>query len=162
MLAVARCYEGGATRADDIVQDASIKALALTDTIPAVENPRRWLRTITRHAGLRAVTKRRRRAELFAHGVADPTVELGRRDRVLDDWEEECGQLKKLGVVMDAVGFLSSAQLEVFWRRLQGEQDNEIATALNITKTTVRVRWHRAVKMLRTRLVENGRATLRS
>ena len=153
MLAVARRYEGGATRADDIVQEAAVKALGLTDRVPAVEHPRRWLRTITRHAGLRAATKRRRRAELLMHGLEDPTVELDREEHGWKNRESHASLSERFGLVMDAVRSLRPAQREVVWLRLDGKEDSEIARVLKIKKATVRVRWHRAIKMLKTKLL---------
>lgn len=153
MLEVARRYEGSAIRAEDIVQEAAVKAISLTDRAPAVEHPRRWLRTITRHAGLRAVTKSKRRRELWVKGLVDPTIELEQELRSVDDWEREVILSDRLGIVLDAVRQLHPAQREVIWSRLDGKRDDEIAKALGISKTTVRVRWHRAVKMLRDKIL---------
>ena len=153
MLAVARRYEGRAIRAEDIVQDAAVKAISLTGRVPKVERPRQWLRTITRHAALRAVTRRRRRAKLLMQGLEDPTVDLDREERVLKDWETDASLSERLGLVMDAVGSLRPTLREVVWLRLDGKQNDEIAKTLQITRATVRVRWHRAIKALRDTLV---------
>ncbi|MDE2782848.1 MAG: sigma-70 family RNA polymerase sigma factor [Gemmatimonadota bacterium] len=149
MLEVARRYEGHAIRADDIVQEAAVKALSLTDRVPAVKHPCQWLRTITRYAGLRAATRRKHRGEIWGKGLADPTVGLEREPRVVGNWEREGVLYDRLGIVTDAVRHLHPSQREVVRLKLDGKRDDEIAEALEISKATVRVRWHRGIKIPR-------------
>ena len=63
MLAMARRFEGGMTRADDIVQEALTIAWRRRCKTGPVDSIKGWLLTITRYVGLRAVTKRKRRAD---------------------------------------------------------------------------------------------------
>lgn len=62
MLAVARRFEGRVTRADDIVQQASLEALSAAHKLPVVKRADAWLLGITWNVGLCVVVKRKRRA----------------------------------------------------------------------------------------------------
>jgi len=68
--ALARWLSGDAADAEDIVQEAALRALSALETA-SVERPRAWFLRIVRNAALTWMTKNRSKTLAFAGGVDD-------------------------------------------------------------------------------------------
>jgi RNA polymerase sigma-70 factor (ECF subfamily) len=67
---LAKYLGGDAAEAEDIVQDAAIRALAALERA-SVERPRAWFLAIVRNAALTAIARRRSRGLSFVGGASD-------------------------------------------------------------------------------------------
>lgn len=147
MLAVARRFEGRVTRADDIVQQASLEALSAAHKLPFVKRVDAWLLGITRNVGLRVVAKRKRRARLDeALLAACPDWACGGRD---DDLKQTDSLAESRDRVLGAACCLPPSLRMVVYGMLDDMEDDLLAEREAIAKATVRVRRHRAIHRLR-------------
>ena len=153
MLRVARRLTGDAHRAEDLVQDALVRAYRALDRFDG-RYPRAWLLTILRNTHLNTV--RRRRPDLLDDEVTQRLPgrgSTGRTDGVADDaFAEELDD-----VVRGALGRLGRNQRAVIALvDLDGLSYREAAQILDIPVGTVMSRLHRARAKLRVELEDAG------
>ena len=129
----------GPRRAEDLLQDTFLQALASARRRPAIRSPRAWLFGIARHVAYSAIRREGQRADERATAEALPRQET--RDPRLDAMRE-------------AIDRLPRESREALWLRLNDELSyEEIAEALAVPVGTVRSRLHYAVRRLRTMLI---------
>ncbi len=147
MLSMARKFQGRATRADDIVQEASLAAMSLLDKAASVSSPRKWLIAITRYVGLRVWRKRKGRARHDRTLLTDRPEWVG--DDALASWREaeSLGELRDR--VLEVAARLPRGQRNVIMAMFDAMDDDEIAAVEGVAESTVRVRRCRAIQGLR-------------
>nr|WP_179404001.1 RNA polymerase sigma factor [Burkholderia guangdongensis] len=143
---LARWLSGSASDADDIVQEAFMRALRFLDTFRG-DDARPWLLTIVRHTWY---TEWRRR--VAAHEVAE--AEVG--DAALDDWRDAADDPQTLLIrgedarrVHDALARLPAEYREVLvLREMEDLSYREIAAIADVPLGTVMSRLARARRRL--------------
>lgn len=133
-----------ATDAEDVCQDAFLKAYRSRDTVRDQSVVVGWLARIARNAALDHVRGRGRRKRLH-----DEVTEQAEATGALVQTKEQVHEDERERL-RDAVADLPEAEaLVVTLRFLEGMTPAKIAERLGEKPTTVRVRLHRALKRLR-------------
>lgn len=146
--AISYSYLGDAQAAEDVTQDALVKAFTSLHTLadPAKFGP--WLRQITRNLSRSAA--RRRKFEII-----DPEAHRDQVDRSVGDPGDQV-QIKEAGELLErALARISpkiSVTIVLFY--LKHQSISEIADFLGISENTVKQRLHRGRGLLRDRLEE--------
>ncbi len=139
-LAAARRVTGDSALAEDVAQEAFLRAFRALDRYRPQSNFRAWVRTIAIRCAIDLM--RRRRPESGLSG-AEPA-------RCDEEARHEDSDLLRA-----ALAELSLLDRELMIaRELEGVSDRELAQRFEITLTSVRVRMHRARKKIRTRFRE--------
>ncbi len=126
-------------RADDVVQDAVLKAYFALARGDSVDSPRSWLFQIVRNTALNEIRGHRSFEHLDENydGVEQPPEAAERR--------------RQLASMVSALGELPDAQrTAIVQRELEGRGHREIATKLGLTEGAVRQLIYRARDTLRT------------
>ena len=148
MLSVARPFANSVTTAEDIVQEASTVAVAQAHVIASsAESPKSWLAVVTKNVGRRVVAKRKRRKTLLEEWQAELPSGIVLDERMDDVW---------LDAVWEAARDLPPALQDVIRCMLEGKVDHEIRDRLDISKSALWVRRHRAITALREMLAAAG------
>jgi RNA polymerase sigma-70 factor, ECF subfamily len=140
-LREARHVLGSSHAADDAAQEATLRAWRYRARCRNPARPEPWIAGIARREALRAISRRRERADATAEEVVDPRQDLsGLVDRL---------DLRRAISGMDG----QDRRLLVghYWQDLP---NSELATQLGLAEVTVRVRLHRLRRLLREQLVE--------
>ena len=153
MYRVARRLTGDAADADDLVQDALLKAYRGWDTFTPGTNARAWLLTILRNAFINEYRRRSRRPETVPLDTAEASAALPETgaddpqarffDRIVDD------------EVLRAVDALPEAFREaVVLSDIEGLDYRETARVLGVPVGTVKSRLFRGRRLLKTKLYQ--------
>jgi RNA polymerase sigma-70 factor (ECF subfamily) len=135
---------GSPDDAEDIVQEALLRAVRALGSFQHAARITTWLHTIVRSTAADWRRTRKRREALLQQRTAAPAVARQ---------PEPAGPL--LDVVRDSLGTLPARQREAFdLVDLQGYTPAEAAVMLDMNATTVRVHLLRARRRLRTRILE--------
>ena len=148
---LARWMTGSASDAEDVVQDACVRALRALETT-AVERPRAWVLTIVRNTALTWMAKNRPANVTSTEGVDGP-LELPELTDPSPSAEQSMIARADQGMVRAAIAALPQAFREaIVMREINGLSYREIADASGIPIGTVMSRLARARMMLMTAL----------
>lgn len=153
-----RTILGAEADAQEVVQDAFLKALAALRRDPACRVSTAWIFTITMNLARDRGRRRGRR------GTAVPLDEVEPMKMTTADPapHERMVQGEALSAARDAIGALPEADREVFLLRVSGELSFEaIAEALSIPLGTAKTRMRRALQVLRAGLSGYGTVDMR-
>jgi RNA polymerase sigma-70 factor (ECF subfamily) len=150
---VARAIVGDDGEAEDVIQEAYVRAFACLDQFAGRARFATWLTRIAVHEALARVRKRARFVDLDAAvpGAisADP------------DPEQNASDVELRAVLESAVAAIAAPFRLVFvLREIEGLSTEETAESLCITPQTVKTRLHRARSQLRMHLASRARAVL--
>lgn len=144
---LARWMTGSTADAEDVVQDACVRALRALETT-AVERPRAWVLTIVRNTALTWMAKNRPANVTSTEGVDGP-LELPELTDPSPSAEENIIARADQGTVRAAIAALPQAFREaIVMREINGLSYREIADASGIPIGTVMSRLARARMML--------------
>jgi RNA polymerase sigma-70 factor (ECF subfamily) len=144
---LARWMTGSTADAEDVVQDACVRALRALETT-AVERPRAWVLTIVRNTALTWMAKNRP-ANVTSTEGADGPLELPELTDPAPSPEENVIAEADHGAVRAAIAALPQAFREaIVMREINGLSYKEIADASGIPIGTVMSRLARARMML--------------
>jgi RNA polymerase sigma-70 factor (ECF subfamily) len=147
VLRTARFLTHNDADAEDLAQEAMLKAFDAIDSLTRNSNPKAWLLTILRHAYVDRLRKGREEVSLQELDV-DPAAPEG----YVDTWGDPARTLAEFSdqQIIDA---LRTLPREICWTLLlvdvEGLDDREAAEAMKIPAGTVKSRLHRGRKMLR-------------
>lgn len=151
---LAKWLSQSATDAEDIVQDAALRALQALSTV-SVDRPRPWFLAIVRNAAMTFMARNRRKFLAYAGDMADlDLLDARQRDDTALDPEQELIAMQDDERLRQAIASLPSPFLETLvMRDLNGLSYREIAEATETPVGTVMSRLARArgllAKMLR-------------
>ena len=159
LLSLARSLTRCDQQAQDVVQEAVIRALRSIDTLERPEALRAWLHRITANCALQALRSRARRRERPIEALLPIFRNDGHREGVRDTWSrrDACSLEREetRQAVRTAIDQLPDPYREiVMLRDLIGFDTEETAMVLGITQNLAKVRLHRARQALRTLLEE--------
>lgn len=144
-----------ANEADDLAQDAMMKAFSAIDRLAAGTNARAWLMTILRNAHIdRVRAVKGNQVSLDALDVDPPAPEPA----VAEDTSAWTDPDRMLAELSDEriLAAMQSVPAEICWTLLlvdvEGLDDREAAEILKIPPGTVKSRLHRGRRMLREKL----------
>ena len=133
---------GDHAAAEELAQDVF---LSLHQHLPKLESEahvRHWLRQVTTRRCIDEARKRKLRPRLSLDDAPEPALEEHPRDPLLHD------QLQK-----ELANLPAHARAVVVLRYQEEMEPTEIAQVLNLPVNTIKTRLHRALKMLRERMV---------
>lgn len=141
LVSFARRHAGG--RADDIVQEASVRALSRAEQLSSPEAARAWVYSIVRNL----VAEGERATEALDEGLAEDAEQA----------PDACG------CVLIQLRALPEAQARLLERVVvDGAEPSSLAAELGVTQNALWVRLHRAREALRARLAKHcGTRSLR-
>jgi RNA polymerase sigma-70 factor (ECF subfamily) len=133
--------------ADEVVQEALLRAWTHRSTCRTPEAPIGWCLQITRNEALRVLSRHRNQA------TAGPLPEGGADEPVDERSGRESDRTLTRLAVTDLLAGLSAHERKLIALRYEhGFTHPEIARALQMSEATARVHLHRAHKRLRTKL----------
>jgi len=136
------------TDAEDIVQDAALRALSALATV-SVDRPKPWFLAIVRNAAMTFMARNRRKTLAYAGDMADLDALDARRDDAAPNPEQELIAMQDGERVRQAIASLPSPFLETLvMRDVNGLSYREIAEATETPVGTVMSRLARARAML--------------
>ena len=140
---------GEALSAEEVAQDAFLRALQRLDGLRTTERFQNWLWTIARYSALDAL--RRHRSRMAGHTESDVVLELRpATDAPADLWMERESLAER---TRDAVSGLSSDAREILELRYAQQMSyDEISRHLGLTSMQVKARLARARKKARSKL----------
>ena len=158
-----RCFlqrmVGDFHNSQDLAQETYLKAFTSLKNLDAPSSFRAWLFRIAFHV---AVDFRRRRD---SHSVSLETAtggsvadEMPRDERVVVEAEDR--QVRYMAVVRAVASLPEAYSLVLVLRYLEHRTYDEMATALDLSLNNVKVRLHRAKRMIRNRVAAEGVATV--
>jgi RNA polymerase sigma-70 factor (ECF subfamily) len=160
---VARGVLGGDVEADDVVQEAYLRAFMHLDEFRGQASLSTWLTRITVNEALGRVRRRRRLAELSQVTATDGEARILMFPSASssDNPEGEAARAQVRRLLETAIDDLPDAFRLVFIMRDVEEMSiHETAAHLGIRPETVKTRLHRARKLLRAALHEKLASTL--
>jgi RNA polymerase sigma factor (sigma-70 family) len=137
------------TDAEDIVQDAALRALQALSTV-SVDRPKPWFLAIVRNAAMTFIARNRRKTVAYAGDLADlDALDLRQGDDVTPDPEQELIAMQDGERLRRAIASLPSPFLETLvMRDINGLSYREIAEATETPVGTVMSRLARARSLL--------------
>jgi RNA polymerase sigma-70 factor (ECF subfamily) len=144
VYAIAYCVVSDFQAAQDIAQEAFVRAYSSLGQLKSAGKFGTWLDTIARNLARRALQKRRRGGEALTD-FSDTSFHPPVHDKSTEDLREAVNNLPE------------NYREPLVMRYLGGATYEEIAERMGITRNTAEVRVHRAKKMLRDNLVEAGK-----
>jgi RNA polymerase sigma-70 factor, ECF subfamily len=137
------------TDAEDIVQDAALRALYALATVP-VDRPKPWFLAIVRNAAMTFMARNRRKVLAYAGDMADlDALDLRERDDAAPNPEQELIAMQDGERLRQAIASLPSPFLETLvMRDVNGLSYREIAEATEAPVGTVMSRLARARSLL--------------
>lgn len=150
---LARWLAGGATDADDIVQEACLRALKALGSAP-VERPRAWLLQIVRNAAYTWLAKNRPNTIILAGGAEDAEAHPGASEPAASPSPEaSLIEAADHASVMTAIDELPLAFKEALaMREISGLSYRDISEATGVPIGTVMSRLARARALLVSKL----------
>lgn len=165
LFRIARSITGDDDEAEDVMQEAYVRAWTKLDTFEGRSSFATWLTRIAVHEAL-ARGRRRRRERARAPQAIDvrtggTAVSEQVRDEAPGPHEVAAGH-ELLGLLEEAVDALPDAARVVFvLREVEGLSGAEAAAALDLTEGAVKVRLHRARAALRRELEARAAGAVR-
>ena len=137
------------TDAEDIVQDAALRALQALSTV-SVDRPKPWFLAIVRNAAMTFIARSRRKTVAYAGDLADlDALDLRQGDDATPDPEQELIAMQDGERLRQAIASLPSPFLETLvMRDINGLSYREIAEATETPVGTVMSRLARARSLL--------------
>ena len=158
MYAAALRYTRNPADAEDLVQDAMMKAYSSFHTYRDGTNIRAWLFRIVTNTWINSYRAAQRRPqEVFAGGLTEAQWDAASQRYPLGAASAELAALEAMGdeEVRDALRALPAVQgVVVYYADVAGFRYREIAEILQIPVGTVMSRLHRGRRALRAKLVE--------
>ncbi len=159
LVALARSIVGCEQRAQDVVQDAVVRALRSLGTLERPEALGAWLRRITTNVALQELRTRGRRRERSIETLLPVFRNDGHREGVRESWagadRSPMEREETRRAVRDAVEALPDSYREIIMLRdLMGMDTAETSAVLGISQNLAKVRLHRARQALRSLLEE--------
>jgi RNA polymerase sigma factor (sigma-70 family) len=147
--ALAKWLSQSPTDAEDIVQDAALRALQALATV-SVDRPKPWFLAIVRNAAMTFMARNRRKTLAYVGDTADlDTLDLPQGDEAAPNPEQELIALQDGERLREAIAGLPSPFLETLvMRDINGLSYREIAEATETPVGTVMSRLARARAML--------------
>jgi RNA polymerase sigma-70 factor (ECF subfamily) len=150
LFGVAHRLTGSAADAEDVVQEAWLRAHRQLARFEARADVRTWLHRITVNCAIDAIRARRHRED--AHDPLDletgPLSEQGAEGQVLPDRLAESGQIQVR--VRQALGGLTALERAAFiLRHMEGQSIEDIGTALGMKTSATKHSIFRAVRKMR-------------
>lgn len=158
LFGVAHRMVGSAADAEDVVQEAWLRAYRQLAQFEARADLRTWLHRITVNCSIDHIRSRRHRED--AHDPVDletgPLSELGAEGQVLPDRLAEGGQIQAR--VQQALGGLTALERAAFiLRHVEGQSIDEVGTALGMRTSATKHSIFRAVRKMRQALAPFAR-----
>ncbi|HEX6229748.1 MAG TPA: RNA polymerase sigma factor [Solirubrobacterales bacterium] len=151
LFRVARSILSDDTEAEDVMQEAYVRAFRELANFRGEARFSTWLTRIACHEALARARKGRRLVRLIPHGGGeppDPPAETAGPERDMENRELQA-------VLREAVEVLPDPLRSVFClREIEGLSTEQTADALGLSEENVRVRLHRAKRSLRQKLDE--------
>lgn len=148
LFRVARGIVTDDAEAEDVAQEAYVRAFRELATFRGEARFSTWLTRIACHEAMARARKRRRLVPIAGGEPPDPPAETRGPERDLENRELQA-------VLRDAVELLPDPLRTVFClREIEGLSTEQTADALGLTVENVRVRLHRAKRSLRQALDE--------
>ncbi|MFZ0602405.1 MAG: sigma-70 family RNA polymerase sigma factor [Roseiarcus sp.] len=146
---LAKWLSQSATDAEDIVQDAAVRALQALSTV-SVERPKPWFLAIVRNAAMTFMARNRRKTLAYAGDMADlDALDLRQSEDAARNPEQELIAMQDGERLRQAIAGLPSPFLETLvMRDVNGLSYREIAEATETPVGTVMSRLARARAML--------------
>jgi RNA polymerase sigma factor (sigma-70 family) len=146
---LAKWLSHSATDAEDIVQDAAIRALQALSTV-SVDRPKPWFLAIVRNAAMTFMARNRRKTVAYVGDMADlDTLDLPQSGEGAPNAEQELIALEDSDRLRKAIAALPSPFLETLvMRDINGLSYREVAEATGTPVGTVMSRLARARAML--------------
>ena len=146
---LAKWLSQSATDAEDIVQDAAVRALQALSNV-SVERPKPWFLAIVRNAAMTFMARNRRKTLAYAGDMADlDALDLRQSDDAARNPEQELIAMQDGERLRRAIAGLPSPFLETLvMRDVNGLSYREIAEATETPVGTVMSRLARARAML--------------
>jgi RNA polymerase sigma-70 factor (ECF subfamily) len=146
LFRVARGIVTDDAEAEDVVQDAYVRAFRDLASFRGEARFSTWLTRIACHEALARARKGRRLVSIGGDGPPEPPTETPGPEKELENRELHA-------VLREAVEILPDPLRSVFClREIEGLSTEETAEALGLTVENVRVRLHRAKRSLREKL----------
>jgi RNA polymerase sigma-70 factor (ECF subfamily) len=154
LLSVARRFLGTSEDAQDVVQEAFIKAFKAIHTFEERAQLHTWLHRILVNTALMKLRERRRKPEESIDELLPTFAADGHQTVESREWSDALLERKETAaIVRDAIARLPEPYRVVLVLRDLEERDTaETARILGTTTTVVKVRLHRARQALRTLL----------
>jgi RNA polymerase sigma-70 factor, ECF subfamily len=158
LFGVAHRMTGNAADAEDVVQEAWLRAHRQLAQFEARADLRTWLHRITVNCSIDHIRSRRHRED--AHDPMDletgPLSEHGAEGQVLPDRLAEGGQIQAR--VQQALGGLTSLERAAFiLRHVEGQSIEEVGAALGMRTSATKHSVFRAVRKMRVALAPFAR-----
>lgn len=135
--------------AEDIVQEAYVRAFTHLDTFRGDSSFATWLSRITINEALGRLRSQRRLDDLATHGTAGEVIPFPLTSKS-DDPERTMAQREILQLVEQATDRLPEVYRVVFMTRvIEGMSVEETAEILGLRPETVKTRLHRARRLVR-------------
>lgn len=136
--------------AEDAIQDVFLKVWEKRDELDTSRSVKGFLFTTLKNHVLNMIRNRKRR-------IAN-TVEAGnRKPAIVENTEEEVTLNEYWQIVEKGIDELPAGKQKVFrLRRIQGYTNREVASALQISVTTVKSQLYRATKFMRSFVKEHA------
>jgi RNA polymerase sigma-70 factor (ECF subfamily) len=151
IVSYVRARTGDADMADDVVQEASLRALRAAPELRDESRLPAWFHTIVLNT-ITDVHRRAKRSERLHAAVGRESIEAAPTP---EEVEEACRCFEPL------LQTLKPEYAEVLAADLRGEEPRATAERLHITPNNLKVRRHRARELLRARLEEACRMCAR-
>ncbi|MDR7001241.1 RNA polymerase sigma factor [Neobacillus niacini] len=145
---IAYSYAKDRFLAEDIVQEAFLKAYKKLDTVEDSNKLGAWLSAITARTAIDFLRMEKRKNWMLVDPtIMEPIIGL---ERSGENLEEEVGIRLFKEEVNETMGYLSREFQEVLILKIHyGLKENEIARLLNLKSATVKTRLYRARKQLK-------------
>jgi RNA polymerase sigma-70 factor, ECF subfamily len=155
MFRIARAILRNDAEAEDIVQDAFVKAFNELDTLREPGSVAAWLARITANLAIsRARLLKRRGQIVLADGEMEDRADYMESDQHTPERLTALGDVRRL--IENAIDRLPDGFREVFMLRVVEQMSvEETAVTLGVLSQTVKSRLHRAKNMLRSDLEEH-------
>ena len=156
LFRLARSVVGNDSEAEDVVQDAYVRAYGALPSFRAESTVLTWLTRITLHEALRS-RRRRRRAPTTGNEIANSRTSNERSP------VDQLADTERRSALVGAFDALPTPhRMVVMLRLIEGRSTREAAAALRITEANVKVRLHRAKQLLAAALQRRGIDELRA
>ncbi|MBP9085738.1 MAG: RNA polymerase sigma factor [Kofleriaceae bacterium] len=151
VFSVARRYVRNDQDAHDIAQDALLSAYRYRDSFRGDSHYRTWLYRIATTTALSFLRSAKRRSNRLASAHADDVTAavFGESSPAP---ELQCSSKEQVAKLLHSVSQLAPAYRAVVELRCEDLSEHEVAGQLGLTVSTVKIRAHRARKMLREQL----------
>jgi len=160
LLSVARRFVGNDEDAQDVVQEAFIRAFKGIQGFQERAQLHTWLHRIVVNTALMKLRERRRRPTESIDDLLPTYAADGHQAVEARDWSDAVLERKETaGLIREAIAMLPDQYSEVLVLRDIEERDTaEVAAILGTSSNVVKVRLHRARQALRTLLDREFRA----